>query len=197
MASKPAPDSPPAGGDTEQDDLSTLMARYQDADQQGVEELVNRLSPILYRFFISSTRDQTVSEDLLQECWMRIHRARHSFRRGEPLLPWVFAIARHTQLDNYRSRSRRRSREILVDSLPENQHYTMQPRLASRENFENLLAELPESQREVIVMMKVSGMTLEEVANATSSTVGAVKQKAHRAYEKLRRVLMERGTDHR
>ena len=48
---------------------------------------------------------------------------------------------------------------------------------------------LPESQREVIVMLKVSGMSLEEVARATASTVGAVKLKAHRAYEKLRRVL--------
>jgi RNA polymerase sigma-70 factor (ECF subfamily) len=197
MASKPAPDHTPASGNSEQDDLSLLMARYQDADQQGVEELVGRLSPILYRFFLSSTRDQTVSEDLLQECWMRIHRARHSYRRGQPLLPWVFAIARHTQLDNFRRRSRRHSREIPMDSLPENQHYTTQPRLAGGQNFENLLAQLPESQREVIVMMKVSGMTLEEVANATSSTVGAVKQKAHRAYEKLRRILTERNESQR
>jgi RNA polymerase sigma-70 factor (ECF subfamily) len=38
-------------------------------------------------------------------------------------------------------------------------------------------------------MLKVAGMSLEEVAKATSSTVGAVKQKAHRAYETLRRAL--------
>ncbi len=45
---------------------------------------------------------------------------------------------------------------------------------------------LPESQREVIAMLKVSGMSLEEVARATSVSVGSVKQKAHRAYENLR-----------
>ena len=48
---------------------------------------------------------------------------------------------------------------------------------------------LPESQREVLTMLKVLGMTVEEVARITSSTAGAVKQKAHRAYEKLRGVL--------
>lgn len=47
-------------------------------------------------------------------------------------------------------------------------------------------------QRETLVMLKVSGMTLEEVARATSSTVGAVKQRAHRAYERLRKALKER-----
>jgi len=52
---------------------------------------------------------------------------------------------------------------------------------------------LSESQREVVAMLKVSGMSLEEVARATSSTVGAVKQKAHRAYEKLRETMNAMG----
>ena len=57
-----------------------------------------------------------------------------------------------------------------------------------------LLEQLPESQQVVIRMLKVSGMSLQEVANATGSTVGAVKQKAHRAYEKLRVLLQDTGT---
>jgi RNA polymerase sigma-70 factor (ECF subfamily) len=55
--------------------------------------------------------------------------------------------------------------------------------------FETLVAALPDAQREVITMLKVGGLSLEEVACATSSTVGAVKQKAHRAYERLRKML--------
>jgi RNA polymerase sigma-70 factor (ECF subfamily) len=56
-----------------------------------------------------------------------------------------------------------------------------------------VMAALPDSQREVIAMLKVSGMSLEEVARATSSSVGSVKQKAHRAYNKLRELLTEAG----
>ena len=56
-------------------------------------------------------------------------------------------------------------------------------------DLEALLAPLPQSQREVIKMLKVSGMSLEEVARATSSSVGSVKQKAHRAYQTLRERL--------
>jgi RNA polymerase sigma-70 factor (ECF subfamily) len=53
------------------------------------------------------------------------------------------------------------------------------------------LAQLPASQREVLSQLKVAGMSLEEVARATSSTVGSVKQKAHRAYERLRRLCRQ------
>ena len=54
------------------------------------------------------------------------------------------------------------------------------------EDVMGLLGQLPESQREVILMLKVSGMSLEEIARATSSSVGAIKQKAHRAYARCR-----------
>lgn len=60
---------------------------------------------------------------------------------------------------------------------------------ADTNEFDRLLASLPDSQREVVLMLKVSGMSLEEVARATSSTVGSVKQKAHQAYAKLRLML--------
>ena len=54
------------------------------------------------------------------------------------------------------------------------------------DDLETLLAPLSDSEREVILMMKVAGMSLEDVARATSSSVGSVKQKVHRAYGKLR-----------
>jgi RNA polymerase sigma-70 factor (ECF subfamily) len=61
-------------------------------------------------------------------------------------------------------------------------------------SLESLLAPLPESQREVIQMLKVAGLSLEEVARATSSSVGSVKQKVHRAYKKLREEMSGVGS---
>jgi len=61
--------------------------------------------------------------------------------------------------------------------------------------FESLVANLPETQREVIAMLQVGGLSLEEVARAKSSTVGAVKQKAHRAYRRLRGLLEPDGSN--
>jgi RNA polymerase sigma-70 factor (ECF subfamily) len=59
--------------------------------------------------------------------------------------------------------------------------------------FTRLLQTLPDSQREVILMLQVSDMSLEEVARAMSSTVGAIKQKAHRAYARLREIIEKEG----
>ena len=178
-------------GETPIDDreLRDLMMRYQNADAAAVEELVVRMSPPLLRFFGRSGIGPTEAEDLLQDCWIRIHRSRHTYRASEPVMPWIYAIARHTRLDAYRKQRRLESREVLVASIPEGLHQTA-PEVVPEENqFARLVASLPDAQREVIMMLKVSGMSLEEVARATSSTPGAVKQKAHRAYTALRRAL--------
>jgi RNA polymerase sigma-70 factor, ECF subfamily len=163
------------------------MERYQQADPEAPAVLVSALSPALLRFFRSQSATLAQAEDLLQDTWLRIHRVRHTYRPGEPVLPWVYAIARCVRVDGYR-----RSRRIIV-------HETAMDVLAERpaENesrhalpvFEALVAALPEAQREVIMMLKVGGLSLEEVARATSSTAGAVKQKALRGYDRLRKLL--------
>jgi RNA polymerase sigma-70 factor, ECF subfamily len=167
-------------------ELRALMTQYQRADPAAFEELVRRLSPSLLRYFRSSRVDGAGAEDMLQDCWIRIHRSRHSYRASEPVLPWIYGIARYTRLDAYRKRRRRERQEVLVATVPETLNQ-VQP--SASEDFEELIAALPDSQREVLVMLKVLGMSSEEVARATSSTVGAVKQKAHRAYVALRRAM--------
>jgi RNA polymerase sigma-70 factor (ECF subfamily) len=174
-------------------DLDRWMERYQQADPEAPAALVNALSPALLRFFRSQIANREQADDLLQETWLRIHRVRHTYRPGEPVLPWIYAIARHVRVDGYRRKHRTTMHEAAMEVLPE--------RSAPAEcrhalpAFDTLVAELPESQREVLTMLKVGGLSLEEVARATSSTIGAVKQKAHRAYDKLRKLLEAQERD--
>src|SRR5713101_6964098 len=100
-------------------DLEQLMMRYQKADPNASAVLVELLSPQLYRFFASQMGSRADAEDMLQDLWLRIHRVRHTYRPGEPVLPWVYAIARRVRVDNYRKRRRIASREMAVDVLPE------------------------------------------------------------------------------
>jgi RNA polymerase sigma-70 factor (ECF subfamily) len=166
-------------------ELEPLMVRYQQGDLIAASELVTRLSPALHRFFMAQFVSRRYADDLLQETWLRIHQVRHTYRPGEPVLPWLYAIARHIRVDQYRKVRRTEDREQQVDRLPDTP-------IIERDrgpDIDALLASLPESQREVVLMLKVSGMSLEEVARATASSVGSVKQKAHRAYDKLREQL--------
>lgn len=165
--------------------VEDLLRAYQAGDSAAANELARRVSPALYRYFRHHTQRAAEAEDLLQETWLRLHRARATYRYDEPVMPWIFAIANHTRLDRLRKTMRRP--EVAMDSPPD---IAAQPQTSGdRPGVEELLRGLPDSQREVLLMLKVSGMSLEEVAQATGSSVGSVKQKAHRAYEKLRSLL--------
>lgn len=177
--------------------LEQLMLQYQLADGTATTALIGEVSPLLYRFFLHRSVSREDAADLLQDTWLRIHKSRHTYRPGDPVLPWLYGIARHVQVDGFRRQQRIRSREQTMESLPE-PVADQRSDVDDMPSFEVIVARLPKSQREVVTMLKVTGMSLEEVARATASSVGAVKQKAHRAYERLRQILISRaGVDHR
>lgn len=163
------------------------MQGYQTGNAAATSELIARVSPQMYQFFLSETRNRAAAEDSLQDFWLRIHRSRHTFRTGEPLLPWMYAIARRVRVDAYRKARRMAVHEVRTEALPE---FAAAPESeAGHAGIAELLKSLPAAQRETILLLKGAGLTLEEVARATGSSVGAVKQRAHRAYENLRKMF--------
>lgn len=180
-------DEPADRADLSSVSLEHLLGLYQRGEREAAEAVIERVSPALHRFFAIQTGDRRHADDLLQDAWLRIHRALHTYRPGQPALPWLYAIARHVRVDAYRRRRWERFEEVR-EPMPE-------PAAVSGEangdlpDIDTLLAGLPESQREVVSLLKIAGLSLDEVACATFSTVGAVKQKAHRAYERLRVTL--------
>jgi RNA polymerase sigma-70 factor (ECF subfamily) len=166
------------------------MIRYQAADATAAAVLAEQITGKLYRFFASQVRNHHEAEDLLQDCWLRIHKARHTYRPGEPVLPWIYAIARRAQIDHYRKRQRIARHEFQKEDVQEiaigKPSFSPQSPLPT---VSELLNTLPPQQRQTILLLKVAGMSLEEVSKATGASVGAVKQRAHRAYMTLRRLF--------
>ena len=95
--------------------LESLMAGYQQGDLAAATALVNRLSAQLHRFFLMQFVSRRYADDLLQETWLRIHQVRHTYRPGQPVLPWLYAIARHIRVDHYRKAQRSQIREQSLD----------------------------------------------------------------------------------
>jgi RNA polymerase sigma-70 factor, ECF subfamily len=172
------------------ENFEILMVRYQQGDFAAATVLIEGVSPRLYRFFVAQSISRADADDLLQETWLRIHKVRHTYRPGEPALPWFYAIARHIRVDHYRRTIRTTTGERELEAMSKGTSVAPQ----GANELEALLAPLSENQRDVIAMLKVEGMSLEEVARATSSTVGSVKQKVHRAYKKLRETIGAGGT---
>jgi len=179
-------------GSPPESSFESLMVRYQEGDLSAATALIEACSPRLYRFFLAQAQSRIDADDLLQETWLRIHRVRHTYRALEPALPWFYAIARHVRIDHYRKGMRSAMSAIqLEERVKSGVMLAQEP--AQGYDIETLLAPLSESQREVLEMLKVTGMSLEEVARATSSSVGSVKQKVHRAYKKLRQTMSAAG----
>lgn len=168
--------------------LEALMVAYQEGDLAAAAELVRRVSPQLHAFFAFQGTSRPEADDLLQETWLRVHQVRHTCRPGAAVLPWLYAIARHIRIDHFRSTVRQQfgAQSYLRESVT-----SVDPAQLSADtsDLDILLQTLPDSQREVLAMLKVANMSLEEVARATGCSVGSVKQKAHRAYTKLREQL--------
>jgi RNA polymerase sigma-70 factor (ECF subfamily) len=164
-----------------QEDFERLMVLYQEGDLAAATTLIHSVSPKLYRFFAAQAVSRAEADDLLQETWLRIHKVRHTYRCGEPAIAWFYAIARHVRVDHYRKVMRKTIRERELEEVADSSVVA-----GVGDTLQALLAPLSSGEREVVQMLKVEGLSLEEIARATSSTVGSVKQKAHRAYKKLR-----------
>jgi RNA polymerase sigma-70 factor (ECF subfamily) len=176
----------PEGAARPDPDIERLLCLYQQGDTPAAAQLVRTVSPMFVRFCIRQGDSPQDLEDILQEIWMRVHQARHTYRPGAAAAPWLYAVARNARLDAWRRRERFRSREIQVQELPE-PAATIPPTAPGR--ISEMLEVLPAGQREALLLLKGCGMSLEEIAGATCSTVGAVKQKVHRAYKTLRIAL--------
>lgn len=168
------------------------MARYCDGDANAFRELYGLVAPRLFGYLAKMARDRAVADDLLQLTFMKVHRARAVYIRGADPLPWFYAIAHRTFLDNER-RLRRASVRFADEAEPE---VTADP----DGGFEpavlvaalDALAELPAPLREAVVLVKLDGQSVARAAEMAGTTTGAMRVRAHRGYAALRKIVSRR-----
>src|SRR5687768_11648058 len=87
--------------------LRERMREYQAGRFEAFDEIYASVAPALRRYLLSQARDAAKADDLVQETFLQMHRARHTYDPSLPLMPWAIAIARHVWLMDCRTRSRR------------------------------------------------------------------------------------------
>ena len=178
-----------------------LMERYCDGDVAAFRELYATVSPRLFGYLLHMARDRAVAEDLLQQTFLKVHRARSAYVRGADPLPWIYAIAHRTFLDEARRQKRAIARVDAEGEVPEvaaaitGQSQADADGAAPRHDPElaraaiAALETLPAAQREAVVLTKLDGKSIAEAAEIAGTTPGAMKVRAHRGYVALRKAL--------
>lgn len=175
------------------------MQRYQDGDASAFRELYALVAPRLLGYLTKLAHSRAVGEDLLQQTFLKVHRARAAYVRGADPVPWIYSIAHRTFIDEARKKKRARVNVADGDSIPEVAAdlggQTPDSRDEPRGDSElakaalDALAALPDAQREAVVLTKLDGKSVAEAAAIAGTTVGAMKVRAHRGYEALRKLL--------
>src|SRR6476619_3483394 len=137
--------------------LARLLAAAQEGDTAAYERFLLEASVVLRRFLSRRMRDVDVVEDVLQDTLLSIHRARHTFRPGRPLGPWLYAICEHRMTDFYRRHRRIARREVAAPDDLASRAAAAPPSDESERGrvVREALARPPERQRQVIELLKV------------------------------------------
>lgn len=185
------------------------MIRLQEGDSAAFNELVSLWQGPLFGFFIRNTRDEHLSEDLVQETLLRLYRNCWDYLPKGLFKGFLFRIARNLIIDH----SRRTSHDVLIRSVRgravgrDGEEFDLMQlvpcdiaspldRAAEQEvalAVQEMLHELPEEQRQTFLLHHYQSLTLSEVADAMHTSLPTAKSRLRLVKEKLRTLLICRG----
>jgi RNA polymerase sigma-70 factor, ECF subfamily len=153
--------------------------------QQAFEQTVRAYSADLYRFAYWLCRDRHLSEDLVQETYLRAWKSWADLRDPAQAKAWLFTILRNERLREY---GRRRVEPL--DETPEWELPSI-PSIEAGLETAQLVGMLPETYREPLLLQVLGGFSCAEIASMLGTTEGAVMTRLTRARQALRRDLAE------
>lgn len=170
-----------------------LLSRYVEGDQSAFAELMKTYSTPIYSYLYRCGVPRAERDDLFQEIFCKVHRAAPTFDANRPLRPWLFTITINTVRNHFKRERREKVvqfptyTEIEVDAR-EDQHASLEAREVARW-LEDQLDQLPEPQRQILLLCRVEQLPQKEVAEILDLPVNTVKTHLHRARLHIARAL--------
>lgn len=173
-----------------------LMQRYRNGDAEAFRHLYLRHRDRLYRYALRLARNAAEADELFQEVWLAVVRNGAGYRPSAKFVTYLFAIAHRRMIDVLRRRARagenmqagiEEAEQVADESFRQPQEIAL---LAENQGAMNAaIARLPIMQREAFLMQAIGDMTLDEIADATSTGRETVKSRLRYACARLRREL--------
>lgn len=179
-----------------------LMLDVKAGDTQSFELLLQRYRSPLVNFLYRMVRDREQAEDLAQEVFLRVYRAREEYVPSAKFTTWLFRIATNLALNSVRD-NRHRKMEVSIDAPitadaedgdekpfeVADKHPDIEQHLveeARKKMIRRAIEKLPEKQRAAVLLHKYQELDYGEIAKILSCSESALKSLLFRAYEALR-----------
>jgi len=169
-----------------------LMLAYARGDSAAFETLYRKHKDALYRFFLRQCGNQALAEELYQEVWLRVIKARASYQNKAKFTTWLYRIAHNILVDHYRMPQTETDDETVAEDIPDNAANDPEVILSGQEKIERFrvqLQNLPKEQLEVFLQKEEAGLSLEEIALTAGVNQEAIKSRLRYAVKKLRQCL--------
>ncbi len=179
-------------------ELKRLMLAGLDGDAAAYRSLLDQLSQYLRRYYRGKLarfgRGVMEAEDLVQEALLALHTRRHTYNPGEPLMPWVHAIARYKLIDHLR-RTRGSVLDVPVDDADELvAEHDVHSQVESGHDLRRLLSNLPDKMRRAIQCVKIDGLSVAEAAKRCGMSESSIKVNVHRGMRALSDLITREDT---
>ena len=175
-------------------DDSALMLRYRDGDVAAFETLYRRHRDAIYRYLLRLSGHRDTADDVFQDVWGKIIKARDSYRPTAKFTTFLYRVAHNCFIDHVR-RNRRHSRNVpLEPELHDNREETLEmatERSLARERLARALGSLPEEQRDAFLLREEGGLSIDDIAAVTGCNRETAKSRLRYAVAKLRSAIDE------
>ena len=170
-----------------------LIAQLQNGDIEALGSLYERHRALAYHTALTITRDPQAAEDVVQDCFLRIHRYATSFDTSRPVEPWLYWVAVHRACD-WQSDNRRWPQPLgsLIDTLPAPAAQSPESQAERRDlrrQVHEALSSLGALQRDAMTLYYLHSLSLHEIADKLDCPVGTIKSRLHYGRENLCQVL--------
>ena len=185
------PYAPPMGHTPED---SALMLRYKDGDTAAFETLYRRHNDALYRYLLRMCRNRAAAEDVFQDVWGKIIKARSNYRPTAKFTTFMYRVAHNCFIDHVRRNKRHANNLELEPELhadPTESPETITERRLAKERLALALQDLPDEQRDAFLLHEEAGLSIDQIASVTGSNRETAKSRLRYAVNKLRTAIEE------
>ena len=138
------------------------------------------------RFILSKVKNPVITEDILQETFIKVHTKLHTLKDEDKLKSWLFSIARYTVLDYFRENKQELPVDDLqIESEPEPSEHSEQDCLRG------IIKSLPKKYRDPLFLSDIKGLKQQEVANQLHLSLPTVKSQIQRARKQIAQGFMD------